>query len=342
MNQYGDSDTLTQPVAASSKPVASAIPVASVEPVASTQRYEEARAAAHRAMTSVTLVPDKPLPSETPLGRDERPTYRGFKYGAAFFGWLIMLSMIVLLTLVVTGLGVGASSVLDYTRADAKEQAAASAITAAAVFVLVLSLAFYIGGYVAGRLARFDGARQGFGVWMISLLLVMLAAAAGAFLNSQYDLASRVDRPDVPLTNDFLLTGGLITAAAVLMLPLLAALLGGKDGSALPRQDRRSARLTHVRPGPGVLGVARRGRLVRRADMERTAVQEPVAAVPDFQQEEERRATHRADVQTSSAAEVDPAYRGFKSGAAFFGWLIAVGLTVLITGIIVAVAAAVD
>lgn len=94
----------------------------------------------------------------------------------------------------------------------------------------MLSLAFYIGGYVAGRLARFDGARQGFGVWMISLLLVMVAAGAGAFLNSQYDLAGRVDRPDVPLTNDSLLTGGLITAAAVLMLPLLAALLGGKTG----------------------------------------------------------------------------------------------------------------
>ena len=242
MNQYGDSDTLTQPVAssltpvasalpvASAGPVASALPLASAEPVASTQRYEEARAAAHRAMTSVTLVPDKPLPPETTLSGDERPAYRGFKYGAAFFGWLIMLSMIVLLTLVVTGLGAGASSVLDYTRADANEHAGAAAITAAAVFVLVLSLAFYIGGYVAGRLARFDGARQGFGVWMISLLLVMVAAGGGAFLNSQYDLAGRVDRPDVPLTNDSLLTGGLITAAAVLMLPLLAALLGGKTG----------------------------------------------------------------------------------------------------------------
>jgi hypothetical protein len=96
--------------------------------------------------------------------------------------------------------------------------------------VLVISFAFYIGGYVAGRLVRFDGMRQGFGVWMISLLLIVLTSSIGAFLNSSYDYTGRLNRPDVPLTNDSLLTGGLITAAALLMLPLLAALLGGKQG----------------------------------------------------------------------------------------------------------------
>jgi magnesium-transporting ATPase (P-type) len=210
--RYGDTDTMTQPVN---------------EPV-TTQRYEEARAAAHRAMSSVTLIPDKPLPQAS--SEPERLAYRGFKIGAAFFGWLIMLSMIVLLTTSLTGIGAGASYVLDYTRADANTQAGTVAITLAAVFVLVLSLAFYIGGYVAGRLARFDGARQGFGVWMISLLLIAITVGVGAYANNKYDLVGRVDRPDVPLTNNSLITGGLITAAAVLMLPLLAALLGGKTG----------------------------------------------------------------------------------------------------------------
>jgi hypothetical protein len=219
VDQYGDSDTLTQPVVGPA-----------TEPVGSTQRYEEARAAAHRAMTSVTLVPDTLLPDAQAAGTGERPAYRGFKIGAAFFGWLIMLSMIGLLTTVVTGLGAGANYFLHYTKSDARAQAGAAAITAAALVVLVLSLAFYIGGYVAGRLARFDGARQGFGVWMISLLFIALAVATGAFLNSQYDLVGRVNRPDVPLSNDNLLTGGLIIAAALLMLPLLAALLGGKTG----------------------------------------------------------------------------------------------------------------
>src|SRR4051794_14836603 len=51
---------------------------------------------------------------------------------------------------------------------------------------------------------------------------------------------------------------------------------------------------------------------------------------------------HRADVRTSAATEVDPSYRGFKGGAAFFGWLVAIGLIALLTGIVGAIAAAVD
>lgn len=194
--------------------------------VDSTQRYQEARAAAHRAMSNVTVVPDTPLLPIEP----ERLSYRGFKFGAAFFGWLIMGSMVVLLTALITGATAGTTYVLDYTRDDAERQAGTAAIATAAAFVLMLTLAFYTGGYVAGRLARFDGMRQGFGVWMITFLLLVLGSSVGAFLNSHYDLTGRVDRPDVPLTNDSLLTGGLITAAALLMLPLLASLLGGRTG----------------------------------------------------------------------------------------------------------------
>jgi hypothetical protein len=192
-----------------------------------TQRYEQARAAAHRAMTSVTLIPDKPPAEQT---EPERLSYRGFKFGAAFFGWLIMVSMLVLLSAVVAGAAVAAYYILGYTRTDLEDQAGTVAISAATAVVLVISLAFYIGGYVAGRLVRFDGMRQGFGVWMTALLLIVLASSAGAFLNSRYDYTGRIERPDVSLTNDTLLTGGLITAAALLMLPLLAALLGGKTG----------------------------------------------------------------------------------------------------------------
>ncbi|GAA1551367.1 hypothetical protein GCM10009789_01370 [Kribbella sancticallisti] len=211
--RYGGTDTMTEPNVSSA-----------------TQRYEEARAAAERAMTTVTVVPDRP-PTQGAMPIDVGlPPYRGFKFGAAFFGWLVMLSMAALITVLIAGAGIGISNVLDYTRADAERQAGTAAMVAAAVLVLAVSIAFYTGGYVAGRLARFDGARQGFGVWMFSLLLAALAAGLGAYANSLYDLVDRVDRPDVPLSNDDLLTGGLITAAALLMLPLLAALLGGKTG----------------------------------------------------------------------------------------------------------------
>ena len=211
VQHYGDTDTLTGP-----------------ENDSATQRYEEARAAAHRAMTSVNVIPDRP-PTVAPVDL-ENPAYRGFRFGAAFFGWLITMSMTVLLAAAITGIGAGTTYILGYSRADAERQPGTAAITAAAVVVLLFSLAMYTGGYVAGRLARFDGMVQGFGVWMITMLGVLLAAGAVAALNTQYDLVGRVHRPNVALANNALTTGGMVTVGALVVLSLLAALLGGKTG----------------------------------------------------------------------------------------------------------------
>jgi hypothetical protein len=207
-----------------------------------TQQYEEARAAAARAMSNVAIIPDQPTtirrtgPTTGTMSvfePDVDPdllSYRGFKFGAAFFGWLIAIAMSVLLLAAVSAAALGTAQILDYSSSDAKADPGAAAITAAAVAVLMLSLAFYAGGYVAGRLARFDGGRQGFGVWMIALLVSVLAAGGGAWLNHQYDLLADVNRPDVALTNETLTMGGIVAAATLVLLTLVAAILGGKSG----------------------------------------------------------------------------------------------------------------
>ena len=191
VQQYGDTATATQPVTATMQ-------VPDDADATTTKRYEEARAAAHRAMSNVTIIPDQPpaLLQTEPAVDPELLSYRGFKFGAAFFGWLIAIAMSVLLTLAVSAAAFGTAEILDYTRADAEAQPGAAGITAATVGVLVLTLAFYAGGYVAGRLARFDGGRNGFGVWMFAFLFSVLAAGAGALVNSQYGLLDEVNRPD--------------------------------------------------------------------------------------------------------------------------------------------------
>ena len=189
----------------------------------------------------VTLIPDKPLPPSVegtppttqqfePVVDPELLSYRGFKFGAAFFGWLIAIAMSVLLSLAVSAAAFGTAEILDYSRADAEAQPGAAGITAASVAVLVLTLAFYIGGYVAGRLARFDGGRNGFGVWMFAFLFSVLAAGAGALLNSQYDLLEDVNRPDVSVSTSSVTTAGIISAAALVVLTLLFSIVGGKAG----------------------------------------------------------------------------------------------------------------
>ncbi|TCC42785.1 hypothetical protein E0H75_37870 [Kribbella capetownensis] len=221
--QYsGDTATMTAPGS-----------VAPDSDATTTQRYEEARAAAHRAMSNVTIVPDQ-LPAPTsatePITDPDLLAYRGFKFGAAFFGWLISIAMSVLLLAAAAAAALGTAEVLDYSRADAEAQPGAAGITAASVVVLMVTLAFFTGGYVAGRLARFDGGRQGFGVWMLALLFSVLAAGAGAFGNSRYDWLDDLNRPDVALSNDTLAMGGIVAAATLVVLALLFAILGGKAG----------------------------------------------------------------------------------------------------------------
>jgi hypothetical protein len=202
---------------------------------ASTQKYEEARAAASRAMSTISIPAEQPLRTP-PLPAAEAEvdpdllSYRGFKFGAAFFGWLIAISMSVLLMAAVAAAALGTAEILDYTTSDAKAQPGAASLTAAGVTVFMLTLAFYIGGYVAGRLARFDGGRQGFGVWMIALLVGLAAGGAGWVLDSQYDLLDEINRPNVAIADNTLLLGSIAAAATLLVLTLLAAIVGGKAG----------------------------------------------------------------------------------------------------------------
>ncbi|HZX02635.1 hypothetical protein [Kribbella sp.] len=201
----------------------------------STQRYEEARAAASRAMSTITVPADQPLRTPPPAAAQsdvdpELLSYRGFKFGAAFFGWLIAIAMSVLLLAAVSAAAFGTAQVLNYTTSDAKAQPGAASITAAAVTIFMLTLAFYTGGYVAGRLARFDGGRQGFGVWMIAVFVGAIAGGLSWFLNSQYDLIGNLPRPNVALSNHTILLGSAAAAAALLVFTLIAAIVGGKSG----------------------------------------------------------------------------------------------------------------
>jgi len=103
-------------------------------------------------------------------------------------------------------------------------------IVGGAILLLILGLAYFAGGYNAGRLSRFDGGRQGIGVWVIGLLITLLLAAAGAIFGSEYNVLQRLDLPRIPIDEGSLATGALIALAAIVLGTLLAAFLGGKAG----------------------------------------------------------------------------------------------------------------
>jgi hypothetical protein len=197
-------------------------PVAAVPGAVTTP--EEERRAAHRASV------------KTSTAAEVDPAYRGFKSGSAFFGWLIAVGLTVLITGILVAVAAAVDYAVTFDRSTFDDHAGTIAIGTAAVVSVMLGIACYNGGYVAGRLARFDGARQGFGVWAIGLVVVLIVVGLGALADSQYDLVNRLDLPSVPITNDLLRTGGAIAAVAVLVVTLLAAVIGGKAGQRYHRR----------------------------------------------------------------------------------------------------------
>jgi hypothetical protein len=159
-----------------------------------------------------------------------REEYGGFNLGADFFGWLVAVALTVLVASIVGAIAAAVGSSLHVDQTDAERRAGTFGIATAIALLLILMLAYYAGGYVAGRMSRFDGGRQGFGVWLIGLVVTAVAVGLGLLFGDQYNIFQRVDLPSIPIPSDKATWGGLITLAAVVLGTLLAAFVGGKVG----------------------------------------------------------------------------------------------------------------
>jgi hypothetical protein len=169
----------------------------------------------------------------------QREEYGGFNLGAAFFGWLVATGLAVLLIAILGAAGT-AIGLTELSKSEAEGSAGTISIIGGALLIVVLAVAYYAGGYVAGRLSRFDGARQGLGAWLFGLVVTLLLAAAGLILGSKYNILQRLDLPRIPIDEGSLSTGGLIALGAILLATLLAGVLGGKVGERYHRKVDRA------------------------------------------------------------------------------------------------------
>ncbi|MGY1815587.1 hypothetical protein [Blastococcus sp. SYSU D00820] len=171
----------------------------------------------------------------------QRSAFGGIKWGAAFFGWLSANGLAVLLVALISaaGVAIGLTQGLP-TEEEATAQADTIGIAGGIALLVVLFLAYLAGGYVAGRMARFDGVRQGVAVWVIGLLVVLALAVAGYLLGNQYNVLERLDLPRIPIDEGTATTAGIVTLVAVLLVTLLGAVLGGKLGTRYHRRIDRA------------------------------------------------------------------------------------------------------
>ena len=166
----------------------------------------------------------------------QREEYGGINWGAAFFGWLVAVGVAVLLT----GLLAAAGAAIGLTESADGAPAETLSVSGAIALLAVLGIAYYCGGYVAGRMSRFDGARQGIGAWVVGLLITIGAAILAVIAGSEYNVVERANLPRLPIGDETLTTGGALATVAIVVGTLLFAALGGIAGARYHRKVDRA------------------------------------------------------------------------------------------------------
>lgn len=124
----------------------------------------------------------------------------------------------------------------------------ASVITGLVLLGVLIFLTYFFGGYVAGRLARFDGGRNGAMVlawnFIVVLILALAAVVFSGFLPS-VAAESVGNIVDGALSNVQNLAGagavGFVAALAAILIALLGGFLGGRMGSRYHTEIDRAA-----------------------------------------------------------------------------------------------------
>ncbi len=193
------------------------------------------------------VVEDRPVatkPATRETVRDmrarQRAEYGGLNWGSAFFGWLVAVGMAAILLGLLSAAG-AAFGLSDVSESEVNSNSETIGIVGGILLIATLVVAYYCGGYVSGRMSRFDGARQGFGTWAIGMAVTIVLAVAGALFGAEYNIYERLGLPRIPVDEGSLTAGAAIVLVGVVILALLAATGGGKAGERYHRRIDRFA-----------------------------------------------------------------------------------------------------
>jgi len=177
---------------------------------------------------------DRPLVAPdtmTALRAQQRDRFGGFSWGSDFFGWLAAAGLAGILA----GIVAAAGAALGLTEGSTDQIGLGGGIALAAV----LFVAYVAGGYVAGRMARFDGTRQGLGVWLWGILIAGAIAVLAAAGGSKYNVLDQLNLPRIPIDQGNLTDTGAIVLAVGLVVSLVGAIIGGTLGARWHRRVDR-------------------------------------------------------------------------------------------------------
>jgi MFS family permease len=211
---------------------------------AGTDYDDDTRAYAVSPVAEPALVADPNAATRETVVAREKEQFGGIKIGSAFFGWLAATGMAVLLTALVAAAGtaVGLATSTDVNEAVNKASSDQSVgLVGIIVLLAILFVAYYCGGYVAGRMARFNGARQGFMVWIWALIAAIVVAVLGLVAGQRFNILANLNSfPRIPVNEGQLSTTGIIAAVVVAAVALVGAVVGGLAGMRFHRKVDRA------------------------------------------------------------------------------------------------------
>ncbi|MCU1519621.1 MAG: hypothetical protein JWM13_1317 [Arthrobacter sp.] len=206
-------------------------------PVSSEKNLPAAPARGHRTDADPGEIPTR----ETVVAR-EKEQFGGIQVGSAFFGWLAATGTAVLLTALVAAAGtaVGLATNTDVNEAVNSGNETVGLVGVIALLV-ILFVAYYCGGYVAGRMARFNGAKQGFMVWVWAIIAAVVVAILGLVAGQQFNILANLNSfPRIPVNEGQLNTMSIIAAVVIAVVALIGAVLGGLAGMHFHRKVDRA------------------------------------------------------------------------------------------------------
>lgn len=167
--------------------------------------------------------------------REAKDRFGGVDLPASLSGMLVGLAML----LILAGLASAAFGEIAFqtgTTGNEAELSLGALITAG----VVLFVSFLIGGWAAGRMARYSGAVNGLMVAVWFVVLVGVLAGLGAVAGDAYNLFDnlQVAKANLPdwFSADTVTTGAIISAIAFVVVMFLGSIVGAIWGQRLHRR----------------------------------------------------------------------------------------------------------
>lgn len=178
---------------------------------------------------------------ETPLITSKNNTARhwhfaGFNIGAIFFGWLISNMIIFILTSTLL-----LSSVyfllLNFGQIKNITPSVMGQVTfvGGIITLMIAGSGYFIGSYIAARLAKENGTHQGFGVWLSSLLINLMLLIVTIVISFNNNLINKEFHRLIFLTQNITYEVGALLIA-FLAVSFIFSLIGGNTGEQYEKQ----------------------------------------------------------------------------------------------------------